>query len=226
MENKIILFTNIKGGVGKTTLCSLFATYLAQKNIPVAVMDADIQQSLFRHRKRELEDLQKQVDDGILEEIKKMPWQIQSINTSDDEMVEELMKKVKNMPGWILIDCPGNINYHALKYVFQSAEVAIIPFGFDADTLDATKLFCNIFKRISSAKLVFVPNNIIVSDERRDIVKQDRDNAIKVLGDLGVVTPRIKHGVAVKSYSTTEPLDYWQEKAVENAFKPLFERIK
>ena len=84
MENKIILFTNIKGGVGKTTLCSLFATYLAQKGIPVAVMDADIQQSLFRHRKRELEELQKQVDDGILEEIKKMPWQIQSINTSDD----------------------------------------------------------------------------------------------------------------------------------------------
>ena len=55
MNNKIILFTNIKGGVGKTTLCGLFATFCAEKGIPVAVMDADIQQSLFRHRQRELQ---------------------------------------------------------------------------------------------------------------------------------------------------------------------------
>ena len=42
MENRIVLFSNIKGGVGKTTLCALFASYLAEKGIPVFAMDADL----------------------------------------------------------------------------------------------------------------------------------------------------------------------------------------
>ena len=53
MENRIVLFSNIKGGVGKTTLCALFASYLAEKGIPVFAMDADLQASLYRHRQRE-----------------------------------------------------------------------------------------------------------------------------------------------------------------------------
>ena len=216
MDNKIILFTNIKGGVGKTTLCSLFATYAVEQGIPVAVMDADIQQSLFRHRDRDLRE----------HDANNVPWQIKSINTSDDEGVEVLMEKLKRIPGWVIIDCPGNINDHALKYIYQSADVAIIPFGYDEDTLDATLLFCKVFQKVSQAKFIFVPNNIIVSDERREAIKIERDKAIKVLGGLGRVTARIKHGVAVKSYSTTAPLDYWQEKAVENAFKPIIEAIK
>ena len=31
MENKIVVFANQKGGVGKSTLCILFANYLAWK---------------------------------------------------------------------------------------------------------------------------------------------------------------------------------------------------
>ena len=87
MNNKIILFTNIKGGVGKTTLCGLFATFCAEKGIPVAVMDADIQQSLFRHRQRELQQNQ----------TTNLPWQIQSISTSDEDVVEKVMKKLKDI---------------------------------------------------------------------------------------------------------------------------------
>ena len=216
MNNKIILFTNIKGGVGKTTLCGLFATFCAEKGIPVAVMDADIQQSLFRHRQRELQQNQ----------TTNLPWQIQSISTSEEDVVEKVMKKLKDIPGWILIDCPGNINDHALKYIFQAADVAIIPFTYDTDSLDATELFSNIFAQVSHAKRYFIPNNIVLSDERREQVKQDRDKALRLLGSIGYVTPRIKHGVAVKSYSTIEPVDYWQEKAVVNAFNPIIEQIK
>ena len=53
MKNKIIIFSNIKGGVGKTTLCALFASYLAEKGCPVIAIDADLQASLYRHRQRE-----------------------------------------------------------------------------------------------------------------------------------------------------------------------------
>ncbi len=53
MDNRIILFSNIKGVVGKTTLCALFASYLAERGIPVIAVDADLQASLYRHRQRE-----------------------------------------------------------------------------------------------------------------------------------------------------------------------------
>lgn len=37
-----------KGGSGKTTVCALFARYLAQQHVPVMVIDADINQHLGR----------------------------------------------------------------------------------------------------------------------------------------------------------------------------------
>ena len=49
--NKIFIFANQKGGVGKTTLCTLFANYLVAKNIPVLVIDCDGQQTIFEKRK-------------------------------------------------------------------------------------------------------------------------------------------------------------------------------
>ena len=49
LMSKIILFSNIKGGVGKTTLCAHFAEYLSMKGVPVVAVDADIQASLSRH---------------------------------------------------------------------------------------------------------------------------------------------------------------------------------
>ena len=40
--SKIILFSNIKGGVGKTTLCAHFAEYLSMKGFPIVAVDADL----------------------------------------------------------------------------------------------------------------------------------------------------------------------------------------
>lgn len=41
-DNKIILFANQKGGVGKTTICGLFSNYLSDtRNVSLLVIDAD-----------------------------------------------------------------------------------------------------------------------------------------------------------------------------------------
>ena len=42
-NNKIIVFANQKGGVGKTTLCIMFAHYLHSLGKNVYVIDADQQ---------------------------------------------------------------------------------------------------------------------------------------------------------------------------------------
>ncbi len=54
-SNYIITFANQKGGVGKSTLCTLFANYLHQMGIPVWVIDCDGQSSMGQLRKKELQ---------------------------------------------------------------------------------------------------------------------------------------------------------------------------
>ena len=81
---KIVLYTNVKGGVGKTTLCGIFATYLANSDRTVAVVDADLQQSLFRHRKR---DLQQNPDASL-------PWEINTLRGSPGNLVDPNLKVI------------------------------------------------------------------------------------------------------------------------------------
>ena len=96
--SKIILFSNIKGGVGKTTLCAQFAEYLSMKGVHVVAVDADLQASLSRHRNRELEADPEQT----------VPWAIAPLNTLDSTRVKEAMNEYKERDGIVLIDCPGN----------------------------------------------------------------------------------------------------------------------
>ena len=70
---KVVLFTNIKGGVGKTSCCALFAQYLCENGYPVKVLDADIQASLSRHRERELAAN----PDAVI------PWEVSTVDTTD-----------------------------------------------------------------------------------------------------------------------------------------------
>ena len=49
-DNIMITFANQKGGVGKTTLCTMFADYLAAKGESVLVVDFDRQQTIFSKR--------------------------------------------------------------------------------------------------------------------------------------------------------------------------------
>lgn len=54
MKNCIIVSVGLKGGGGKSTVCANLAMHLIDQGIPVIVYDADIQQTLVRHRQREL----------------------------------------------------------------------------------------------------------------------------------------------------------------------------
>ena len=96
--NKIILFSNIKGGVGKTTTSAHFAEYLTEKGLSAIAVDADLQASLSRHRERELEaDPEQQT-----------PWEIVKLNTLDANKLKSDLKKLRQKDSIIIIDCPGN----------------------------------------------------------------------------------------------------------------------
>ena len=88
----IILFTNIKGGVGKTSCCALFAQYLCENGYPVKVLDADIQASLSRHRERELAA---NPDAAI-------PWEVSTVDTTDRQSLQSSIEEAMQFDGVVL----------------------------------------------------------------------------------------------------------------------------
>jgi putative conjugative transposon protein traA len=215
MKNRIVIFSNIKGGVGKTTLCALFASYLAERGYPVIAIDADLQASLYRHRQRE-----KDVAPDV-----QAPWNVDLLDTAKGDHLKNVMSKLKTVPGIVLIDCPGNLNDRNLEYIYKSADTAIIPISFDADTVDATGIFVKALKTVSSANLVFIPNRINTSERKSEELRQ-RAQTTEFLGLVGVVMPTVKQSVSVKRYTTLYPLERNQLAAVEPSFCKIIEELQ
>jgi chromosome partitioning protein len=213
--NKFILFSNIKGGVGKTTLSAHFTEYLAEHEYPVAAVDADLQASLSRHRERDVKEDPK----------RPLPWEVIKLNTFDGEKVKAVVKKLKQVDGIIVVDCPGNLNDNNLSILFEAADFIVIPMAFDIDTIDATNIFINVVKKRSKAKLLFLPNRINVSEGRaQDLIIQEKN--IKDLNKVGKVMPRIKQSVVIKRYTTIYPLDMYQYMTLEEPFEAIIKEIK
>lgn len=214
-DNRIILFSNVKGGVGKTTLSGLLANYLSEKGMPVVAVDADLQQSLYRHRLREAK----------ADPEAKAPWQITPLDTSSLEAVNEVMTRLKQIKGNVIIDCPGNLNDESLVPIFKAADVIVVPMSYDPDTVDATGIFIKVIKNYNpQAKLIFVPNRINDREGKAQERKQ-REQTISILGIVGTVTERIKQAVAIKRYSTLYPMEDKQVKAIKDTFEEVLKEI-
>lgn len=212
----IILFSNIKGGVGKTSTCALFGEYLHEKGYSLKVLDADIQASLSRHRDRELAANPAAI----------VPWEVISIDASDRQRLLSAIVDAKNFPGIVLVDMPGTVNAANLDLLYKAADMAVIPISYDFDTIDATGIFINVIRGVvKDLSLVFLPNRINTTENRADEMKQ-REETVKILGRIGKVTPRIKQSVVIKRYSTVYPLDKYQKAAVEHAFDSIIQQFK
>lgn len=215
-KNQIVLTTNVKGGTGKTQICATAATLFVQNGIPVAVLDADVQQSLSRHRMRDLE-----ARPGA-----STPWDCLFLNTADIEAVSSMVERIKKLPCVVLIDCPGNISDPALKILYEAADVAIVPFELNDDSVDATVIFAKLFKSHFKADLLFVPNKVSSRFWKRGEVRKAREDAMEQLHKrLGIVAPDIKLTAHMNSYSTLDPLTYEKRLAVKEALNPLLKPL-
>ena len=211
MKNCIIVCAGLKGGSGKSCVCANLAMHLIDQGIPVIVYDADIQQTLVRHRQRELAE----------HPDAQPPYQLMPFSTADAESVKANMAQLKTVPAVVLIDCPGNIQDVSLQHIYEAADIAVVPTRYDFDNLDATVLFSEMFTKISKAKMFFVPNCINAIEERREEIQKARDIAKKMLEKYGIVTARIKQCVTVKCYSTLFPHDSYKRNAVKHAFEKI-----
>ena len=211
MKNLIITFASQKGGVGKTSLCSLFATYCVEQGLPVAVLDADTQLSL---RKNRFDDLgSKNID---------VPWQVWPFRL--DDTVQERMIKIKNIPGIVLIDCPGSVDNNNLKYVYHSADIIVMPFRFDRMNVRETVTFAEVVKGISKAKRLFLPNLVTQYDDKRVELKAAIEQANTALAKFGNVLPGITDSLDIR-VSNTLGMNYKQRRVVRTSFDAIMNVI-
>lgn len=215
MNNKIVIFTNMKGGTGKTTLLELFASYAAEQGIPLLVMDADPQLSLYKDRRDDLQDSPEA----------QIPWNVRPMRLDDN--VQAVISQAKAVPGIVLIDCPGNIDNPNLQYLFRAADVAVMPFKYDRKNVRETATFCGIFRKINDkARILFVPNMSMSFEEHRAELLLARNMSYEIFKPYrGYITKSIMHRLELQCCNTIG-LNYRQRREVRVPFDEIIERIK
>ena len=220
MKNRKIVFANQKGGVGKSTLCILFANYLAWKKQDVCIIDTDLQKTIMMQRKKDLE-----LYEGVEE-----PYSVQDFDVQDPEMMQQLMDSASQTDGFVLFDSPGNVSEDGLVPMFASADFIVCPYEYEEKTLDSTGMFVQVVNALRqttpdmAAKLFFVPNRIDVRIGTADELKMWKQTDA-IFKQLGSVTPRITARAALKRINTIE-ITAAQREAVKPAFDFMIRRMK
>lgn len=207
---KIIVFSNLKGGCGKSTLCCHFAHYLVKKKQQVSVLDADTSQNIYNMRQREVAS----------EPELKEPWKVWQLAGTGN--IEAIMQRAKEMEGYVLIDCPGTLSDKNLLTVFKHADVAVVPFRYDDLVVDSTISFSKVLKsEVPDIKIIYVPNII------RLAVKYPLEaQATEMFSHVGIVTYRITDAVAVQRISSLHEQDEQQQAATAGAFNSIYEVVR
>ena len=220
MKNRRIIFANQKGGVGKSTLCILFANYLAWKKQDVCIIDTDLQKSISMQRKKDIEIYEGQDE----------PYAVQDFDVQDPDTMQQLMDSAAETEGFVLFDSPGNVSEDGLVPMFTSADFIICPSEYEEKTLDSTGMFVQVINALRlatpemAAKLFFVPNRIDVRIGTADELKMWKQTDA-IFKQLGSVTPRITARAALKRINTFE-ISAAQREAVKTSFDFMIRRMK
>lgn len=195
--NKIIVFGNQKGGVGKTTLCTLFANYLSAKNLSILVIDCDGQQTIFEKRQTDIKKFGKDV----------FRYNIQTFSIEDEFKVKILMENLRTMDGIILIDSPGNLAQQALIPLFAYSDYIICPYQYEPSCVNSTVTFTVFIKKLEAksktmkSRMFFVPNKYDCRIGRKEELELWRRTDL-AFGEQGLNTPKIKAKADLQRYNT------------------------
>ena len=218
-EATIITFANQKGGVGKTTLCTLFANYLVARGKRTIVIDCDGQQTIFEKRK---------ADHKKYSDLKE-PYKVQAFNIADPENVKNLMLNLRQLNGTVLIDAPGNLAQQGLIPLFVHSDYIVCPYQYETTSINSTVTFLGFIlqlkKRVQSmaTKIFFVVNR---HDKRYGTEREKQLWAETDEGwsKFGIVTPKIEQRVEMQRYNTVSLMNT-QETIVKPAFDCIYNEI-
>ena len=195
----VIIFGNQKGGVGKTTLCTLFANHLSKMGKKTLVVDCDNQQTITEKRKR---DMKKYPETKIL-------YNVQTFNISNVENANKLMIQLRQLDGVVLIDSPGNLAQQGLIPLFVLSDYVVCPFQFEATSVNSTVTFVMFINKLQErfpqmkTKIFFVVNK---HDKRYGKQKELElwAKTERQFASYGYVAPRVDMKVDMQRYNTFE----------------------
>lgn len=220
MKNRKVVFANQKGGVGKSTLCILFANYLAWKKLDVCVIDTDLQKTIKMQRKKDVE---------LYPELEE-PYEVQDFDVQDPELMQQLMESASQTEGFVLFDSPGNVSEDGLVPMFTNADYIVCPYEYEEKALDSTGTFVQVVQALRqatpemTAKMFFVPNRIDVRIGTADELRMWKQTDA-IFKQLGSVTPRVTARASLKRINTME-ITPSQREAVKGAFDFMVRRMK
>ena len=236
-RNIIITFANQKGGVGKSTLCALFAHYLTMMGVKVLVVDADRQQTLSQLRSLNLlgaaskeagdNTAHKRQDKRYVNILTGKLWDIEPLAIRDSEEVAAHIQRLKGFDGVVLVDSPGSLTENGMVPLVLLSDLIFCPYFYEMQTLMSTANFIVFIQKLRkrfpdmAAELILLPNrykpNVGTSKERERI-----DETVLVLRKYGKVAPDIKTSSRIQHYNTTE-FNLWQKEACHTAFDFILE---
>lgn len=231
-KNIIITFANQKGGVGKSTLCALFAHYLTMMGVKVLVVDADRQQTLSQLRS--LNSLggasneaaentsQKKQDKRYVNILTGKLWDIEPLAIRNSDEVAAHIRRLKEFDGVVLVDSPGSLTENGMVPLVVLSDFIFCPYFYEMQTLMSTANFIIFLQKLRkrfpdmAAELILMPNRanptVGTSKERERI-----DETVLVLRKYGKVAPDIRISSRIQHYTTTE-FNLWQKEACHTAF--------
>lgn len=175
MAAKIICLGNSKGGVAKSTLTSLFATYLHNEtDYKVCAFDLDyFQTSLMDQRTTDLEN--NNIDpDNLYDLLAVTPAHLLQYF---DELKEEY--------DYIFLDIPGNMEDEDLQLIFRHIDYMFIPFNISNQDIKGTaKFYTKYLKAIEYRKSKGLDTEVTgilvkIKPETRifqNFIENDKDN--------------------------------------------------
>ena len=218
-EVTIITFANQKGGVGKTTLCTMFANYLVAKGKRTIVIDCDGQLTIFEKRKA---DHKKYTDF-------KEPYKVQAFSIADPDNVRNLMQNLRQMKGTVLIDAPGNLAQQGLIPLFVQSDYIVCPYQYETTSINSTITFLGFILKLKKSVQSMATKIFFVVNRHDKRYGTERERQLWAETDAqwskyGIVTPKIEQRVEMQRYNTVS-LMKTQEEIVSPCFDCIYNEI-
>jgi cellulose biosynthesis protein BcsQ len=192
-ETLFIAFSTQKGGIGKTTLTVLAASYLHYvRGFNVAVVDCDYPQySIVDMRERDIEqvtgdDYYKRLAHIQFTALKKKAYPVEESKPVDAVKVAEMLQQADDLD-FIFFDMPGTLNSEGVVKTLASMDYIFVPVSADRVVLESTLRFATLLNDNlittgkSNIKELWMIWNMVDGREKTELYHA-YDNAIAELG--------------------------------------------
>lgn len=212
-ESKIIVVANQKGGVGKSTLCMLLASYLIniEKKPIGGIIDVDYQQSIRKKREEDVSQLRGSEDSSPIPD----PYTVKSFSLDNYDMVPEFVRRLRSLDDTFIIDTPGTLDNKGLINFLALADYILCPFDYDKLTLQSTTeflMFCNGLKEKLKLETEYEINPRIILIPNGKPVKVGTKQERKLWNELALsfheigyfIAPEIPESSSLRRCNTIE----------------------